>query len=49
MDENELGEHGVLDEPDVLGEHVASLHEAISQIQTPGAKRLMDQLLFSLP
>ncbi|KAL3149695.1 hypothetical protein ABBQ38_013525 [Trebouxia sp. C0009 RCD-2024] len=36
MDENELGEHGVLDEPDVLGEHVASLHEAISQIQTPG-------------
>ena len=42
MAEDELGEHVVLDEPDVLGDHVATLHKAISQIQTPGAKQLLD-------
>ena len=39
MDEDILSEDDVAGEPEVLGEHVVSLHEAISQIQTPGARR----------
>ena len=39
MDEDNLSEDDVAGEPEVLGEHVESLHEAISQIQTPGAGR----------
>ncbi|KAL3149674.1 hypothetical protein ABBQ38_013506 [Trebouxia sp. C0009 RCD-2024] len=36
MEEDMWGEDNVPGEPQVLGDHVAHLHEAISQIQTPG-------------
>lgn len=39
MEEDMWGEDNVPGEPQVLGDHVAHLHEAISQIQTPGARR----------